>query len=281
MVHKLTGLYGDKQGYTPKNTDQLGLEIGKDQMVLLVKDTISNRIEAIEIFELEKSKSDWTDIFFEVKQQSQLLGYNFSSTNVFYNFEEALMMPLGKLSATASEEYLNLVFGNADKSLIKYDLFQSNVPFVTVYRIKQAVLDLLNRNFLLFTAQHLYTSILNDVMSRHNLPNMFMKLIIHCHHAILVFVKDGQLQLIQSFQYQSQDDLLYYTLNVVQQSGLSALQTQLEISGLIDLVPNLEEQLKQSFGIISYDQVPLDSIPPAGFSEFQAYHFTPFYKLMV
>ncbi len=281
MVHKLTGLYGDKQVYAPKNTDQLGLEIGKDQLVLLVKDTISNRIEAIEIFELEKNKLDWTDIFFEIKQQSQLLGFNFSSTNVFYNFEEALMMPLGKLSATASEEYLNLVFGNADKLIIKYDLFQSNVPFVTVYRIKQAILDLLNRNFLLFNAQHLYTSILNDVMSRHNLPSVFMKLIIHCHHAIFIFVKDGQLQLIQNFQYQSQDDILYYILNVVQQSGLSALQTQLEISGLIDLLPSLETQLKLSFGIITYDQVPLDSIPSQGVSDFQAHHFTPFYKLMV
>jgi hypothetical protein len=281
MVHKLTGLYSDKKGYIPKNTDHLGLEIGKDQVVLLVKDSISNKIEAIEIFELENLNSDWSDIFFEVKQQSQFLGFNFSSTNVYYNFEEALMMPLGKLSATASEEYLNLIYGNADKSLIKYDLFQGSTPFVTVYRIKQAVLDLLNRNFLLFTAQHLYTNILNDVMSRQNLPSIFLKLIIHCHHAILVFVKDGQLQLIQNFQYQSQDDLLYYSINVVQQSGLSALETQLEISGLIDLLPYFEDQLKQSFGIITYDHVPLDSIPAAGFSEYKAYHFTPFYKLMV
>ncbi len=281
MVHKLTGLYNDKQGYTPKITDHLGLEIGKDQVVLVIKDSISNKIEAIEIFELEKHESDWADIFFEVKQQTKLLDFNFSCINVYYNFEEALMMPLGKLNATASEEYLNLVYGNTQKSIIKYDLFQGNVPFVTLYRIKQAVMDLLNRNFLLFNAQHVYTNILNHVMSRQDLPFLFMKLIIYCHHAILVFVKDGQLQLIQNFQYQSQDDLLYYSLNVVEQSGFSALQTQLEISGFIDFIPNFEDQLKQSFGIVSFDKVPLGSIPSAGFSEFQDYHFTPFYKLMV
>jgi hypothetical protein len=281
MVHKLIGFYGDRPAYTPNTTDQLALEIGHHQLVLLVKNPMNAQIEAIELFQLEKTKADWTDIFFEVKQQSHILGFNFASTNIHYNFDESLMLPVEKLSATASEEYLSLVYGIDDRSVIKYDLFKNTVPFVTVYRIKQAVMELLNRNFLLFTAEHVYTSILNDVMDRPSLPAVFLKLIVYSQHIVVVLVKDKQLQLIQSFQFQTSDDILYYTLNIVQQSGLSALQTHVEISGLIDRLPSLVEQIRHSFGIVEFDHVPLDGIHQSSAAHYSSYYFTPFYKLMV
>ncbi len=281
MVHKLIGFYGDRPAYTPNTTDQLALEIGHYQLVLLVKNPMNAQIEAIELFQLEQNKTDWTDLFFEVKQQSHLLGFNFASTNIFYNFSEALMLPVEKLSATASEEYLSLIYGVDDRSAIKYDLFHAHVPYVTVYRIKQSVMELLNRNFLLFTAQHIYTNILNDIMKRTNLPSIFMKIIVYSAHIIVVLVKDKQLQLIQSVSFQSPDDILYYTLNIIQQSGLSALQTNVELSGLVDRQTGMIEQLNQSFGNISYDQVPLDGIHESSAAHYANYYFTPFYKLLV
>jgi len=94
-------------------------------------------------------------------------------------------------------------------------------------------------------------------------------------------LKDQELQLIQSYEIQNADDILYYVLAVANQSGLSALQTQLELSGLVDLHPELMEQLKKSFGILSFDLVNNQDAILTKPSNFSPYFLTPFYKLMV
>lgn len=281
MVHKLIGFYGDRPEYTPKATDQLAIEIGNDQFVCMVKNASTNEIDAIEFFQIDQSKVDWSDILFEVKQNSKILGPSYSDTSIFYNFEEALVLPLAKMSATASEDYLSLIFGEDERTDTKFDSINTTLPTVTIYRIKKSLTELLNRNFLLFKTQHTYTNILNDLLNRDNLPSVFLKLIVYQNHFIVVLIKDNELQLIQSYIFTSADDILYFLISIANQTGLSPLQAKLEVSGLLDLHTDLLEQLKKSFGIVSFDLISNQDSIKASPSNYSPYFLTPFYKLMV
>lgn len=280
MVHKLTGYYGNRPDYTPKKTDQLAIEISSFQVVCLVKNTLTAEMDALELFQMDKTHSDWSDIFFEIKQQSNILGQTYASTNIYYNFEEALILPLSKMSVSSAEDYLSLVYGEDQRTDTKFDKIDLTQPTVTIYRIKKSLSELLNRNFLLFTSQHSYTNILNDVFSREGLPPVFVKLIVYSKHIVIVLLKDGELQLIQSYQFQSPDDILYYCVSAVEQSGSTPVQAHLEISGLIDLQEGLLNQLKKSFGIISFDTIPDGAFANSGPADYSTYFLTPFYKLM-
>jgi hypothetical protein len=277
MVHKLIGFYGDRPGFTPKRTDQLAIEIGSHQVTCLVKNSSTGEIDAIELFQVEQQNTDWSDILFEVKQNSKILGPAYSDCFVFFNFEEALVLPMSEMSASASADFLSLVYGVDERADTKFDRINSTLPTVTIYRIKKSLTELLDRNFLVFKTQHSYTNILNDVLNRNSIPSVFLKLIVYNKHFILVLIKDNQLQLIQTYTFQNSDDILYFAISVANQSGISPLQTQLEISGMVDLLANVLDQLKKSFGIISFDVIPNQSGP----SDFSEYFLTPFYKLLV
>ena len=281
MVHKLIGFYGDRPEYTPKATDQLAIEIGSDQFVCMVKNASTNEIDAIEFFQIDQSKLDWSDILFEIKQNSKILGPSYSNTSIFYNFEEALVLPIAKMSATASEDYLSLIFGEDERTDTKFDSINTTLPTVTVYRIKKSLTELLNRNFLLFKTQHIYTNILNDLLNRENLPSVFLKLIVYQNHFIVVLVKDNELQLIQSYNFTNSDDILYFIINIANQTGLSPLQAKLEVSGLVDLHTDLLEQLKKSFGIVSFDLISNQESIKVNPSNYSPYFLTPFFKLVV
>jgi hypothetical protein len=281
MVHKLIGFYGDRPEYTPKATDQLAIEIGSHQFVCMVKNSSTSEIEAIEFFQIDQSKVDWSDILFEIKQNSKIIGPSYADTSVFYNFEEALVLPLAKMSTTAAEDYLSLVFGEDERTETKFDSINTALPTVTIYRIKKSLTELLNRNFLLFKTQHTYTNILNDLLNRDKLPEVFLKLIVYQNHFIVVLIKDNELQLIQTYSYTNSDDILYYTISVANQTGLSPLQAQLELSGLVELHKDLLEQLKKSFGILSFDLVSNPDAIMTKSSNYSPYFLTPFYKLMV
>jgi hypothetical protein len=281
MVHKLIGFYGDRPEYTPKATDQLAIEIGNHQIVCLVKNSLTSEIDAIELFQIDQSKVDWSDILFEIKQNSKILGPSYSDTSVFYNFQEALVLPLAKMSATAAEDYLSLIFGEDEKTETKFDSINTDLPTVTIYRIKKSLTELLNRNFLLFKTQHTYTNILNNLLNREKLPVVFLKLIVYQNNFIVVLLKDHELQLIQSYSFSNSDDILYYLISITNQTNLSPLQAQLEVSGLIDLHKDLLEQLKKSFGIVSFDLVSNQEAIMSTPSNYSPYFLTPFYKLMV
>jgi hypothetical protein len=196
---------------------------------------------------------------------------------VYFNFEEALVLPMSEMSASASADFLSLVYGVDDRADTKFDRINSALPTVTIYRIKKSLTELLDRNFLIFKTQHSYTNILNDVLNRDSIPSVFLKLIVYSKHFILVLIKDNQLQLIQSYTFQNSDDILYFAISVANQSGITPLQSQLELSGMVDLHTNLLDQLKKTFGIVSFDFFPNQSGP----SNYSPYFLTPFYKLLV
>lgn len=281
MVHKLIGFYGDRPEYTPKTTDQLAIEIGSNHVVCMVQCTASSEIDAIEVFQLEENNADWSDIFFEIKQNSRLIGHNYSNVLVFHNFEEVLILPLAKMSATAAENYLSLVYGSDERSDTKFDSIQTGLPTVTIYRIKKSLTELLNRNFLLYKSQHSYTRILNDLLNRDIEARIFLKLIVYHKHFIVALLIDNKLQLIKSYHFNLPDDILYYCISVAQQSGMPSIQAHIEVSGMIDFQQGLLEQLKKSFGIISFDILMDEEMIHARPSNYSSYFFTPFYKLLV
>jgi hypothetical protein len=273
----LIGFYGDRLEFTPKRTDQLAIEIGSHQVTCMVKNSSTGEIDAIELFQVEQLNADWSDILFEVKQNSKILGPTYSDCFVYFNFEEALVLPMSEMSASASADFLSLVYGADDRADIKFDRINSALPTVTIYRIKKSLTELLDRNFLIFKTQHSYTNILNDVLNRDSIPSVFLKLIVYSKHFILVLIRDNQLQLIQSYTFQNSDDILYFAISVANQSGITPLQSQLELSGMVDLHTNLLDQLKKTFGIVSFDFFPNQSGP----SNYSPYFLTPFYKLLV
>lgn len=276
MVHKLIGFYGDRLDFTPKRTDQMAIEIDSHQITCMVKNSSTGEIDAIELYQIEQISTDWSDILFEVKQNSKILGPTYSDCFVYFNFEEALVLPMSEMSASAASDYLSLVYGGDEKADTKFDRINSSLPTVIIYRIKKSLSELLDRNFLIFKTQHSYTNILNDILNRENIPSVFLKLIVYHKHFILVLMKDNQLQLIQSYSFQNSDDILYFAISVANQSGISPLQTHLELSGLIDLHTNLLDQLKKSFGVVSYDFLPNQLSP----SNYSPYFLTPFFKLL-
>jgi hypothetical protein len=113
-----------------------------------------------------------------------------------------------------------------------------------------------------------------------SIPSIFLKLIVYQKHFIIVLIKDKKLQLIQTYTFLHSDDILYFAISVANQSGVSPLQTELELSGMVDLQNNLLDQLKKSFGIISFDLVNYSNGTQSSPPNYSPYFLTPFYKLL-
>jgi hypothetical protein len=280
MTSRTISYYNDISGATHSQEDQLVLEFSHTHVVCLVKGAGSGETEAMEIFTIEDSSAEWIDILHDVKSQSLLLNRTYRDINSYYNFEEALLVPALQFSPAAAEDFLSMVYGESLRHEIKQDTIAAASPMVNVYRIKKTIYEQVNRYFLLNKPHHIYSALVADILSATDLPDHLIKVIFYSKHLIAAVVKEGKLQLIQSFSYDTKEDVLYHLANLNRQFSLSPDHSQLEISGKFDTGSELHQQLQPMFGLISFDTTEPDGIfKTAG--EYPLHYFTPFHKLIV
>lgn len=279
MVRKIIGYYSDN-GHSITEADQLVVEISRNEVICLVKGNASQEIEGFEVFRFDQEGNDWNDVFYAMRTASELLDKSYRNAHCYYNFEEAVLIPGKRFTAVAAEDYLNLMFGESTRHDVKYDPINADTHIVNAYRVKRSIHELMGRHFLLYKPHHSYSGIVHDILTRGELDAHFVKVVFYNKHIIAAVVKDRQLQLIQSFSFETKEDVLYHLTNIKEQFELDGAHSHLEISGMFDNGSTLHKQLQSRFGLITFDTMNMDGVFKAATNQ-PLHYFTPFYKLVV
>ncbi len=264
---------------TPQTEEQgrkLCVEIGP--LYVACSLTVEDKPQAFEFFELDNDINDWSDVFFEIKNNSQLLNKYTGTVNIVYNFHEVLMVPMEKLSSAAASDYLTLIYGDSHRHEIKHDKLSDQSGMIAIYRVKNSIIDQAVRHFHLFQAQHLYTPVLKRLFTRADLPTNFLKIQIYPHAFIAVLMVNQQLQMIQTFSYETTEDACYYLLSMLKEHGISAHDTQIEMSGLIEPHGDLHRRLQQLFTNRQFHNLPEELLVPGMLEQYHPHTFTPFFN---
>lgn len=281
MTHKKISYYTDPVIVPENEADMLILEIGQTDLVCMLKSAHTDTIEGFELFHIEEETVDWSDVFFQLKLDSKFIHRSYREVHCYFNFPEALILPEKSFTAGSAEDYLSLVYGGADKVDHKFDsLLLSNTHLVTAYRIRKSISEQLSRQFVLFKGQHIYTSILHDLLNRQDLAEHFMRIQFYSKHCILTVIKESQLQLIQSFSFTATEDTLYQLIHCIQQFSFDKTLSHLEISGIFENGNQLHQQLQGLFGLITFDETKPEGILKLA-GAYPTYYFNSFYKLAV
>jgi len=278
MARKKIGVYSED--FSNNSDHQFIMEFGNDELVCIAKSAISDDIIAFELFSLDKGlNDDWNDIFYEIKAISQVFNFSYKKVTCFFNNEEALLIPEKLLTATSAEDYLSLVYGESTRHDVKYEKLLATKVFINTYRVRKAITELLSRHFIIYQTAHTYSTILNDVMRRPIIDPAFIKIQFYTSHFIIAVWKDERFQLIQSYRYQSAEDVLYYLMRITQQFNFELSEVSLEVSGFIDRELLLFTQLSSLFIRITTDNMQPVGVFKTVEGEYPPHYFTPFYKL--
>ncbi len=278
MVIKKIGLYNENS--IPGSNHLLVIEIGSDELMCLSKNLSNLEVMAFELFTIEKNeKLDWNKILYNFKTTSEILKYKYDEVKCFINLDEVVLIPEELQGESAAEDYLNLIFGENNKQEIHFEKISFSNNFINAYRIPKLIVENVNSAFTNSTISHTYSHLLNDVMSRTDLPNLFIKVQFYTAHFLIAVWKDRKLQIIQSYKYFQPEDAIYYFLRIIQQFELDALQTELEISGLIEEESDIYIKLLKTFGKVTQQNILPNGVFDATLYKYPAYYFSPFYNL--
>jgi len=255
-----------------KGEDELFIHLGIERVDVLVRSGIKNMPEALEVFSKEE-EVDWPETLKSILRQSELLRRNFSERHIAFSFPDALVIPEAKFSSSSTKDLINLIYGEQPHSWIGYKKMPRSFEMMLAYRIEEGIHDWITERFPSYDTTHLYAEILQHGLSE-TIANEKLALI-HLEKKtwILTLLSGGQLQVIQTFNYTTREDILYDLLNGLQQCQIPSNQCRLRISGQLTVSDELVDQLSGLFQSIEWQSIPAAGIFQSLKQQFPPHHF--------
>ncbi len=281
MAKKVVGLYGDIASQSPFNSDQLFIEVGSHHVACIVKMTAKSTFGAIEVFHFDSNDEEWYDVFQSIRSKSRILDRGFIDTRVFYNLPEALVIPFTKFTSEAAEGYLQLIHGDTTNHVIKYDEVKTTPSLIVAYKIKRALSDTVNSNLMMITTRHSFSNIIADVLSPTRPYNhTLLKIQIYHKELTVALVHNEKLLLIQTYEQNTPEDILYYLLNILQQYNLPTEEATVELSGNIEIKTPMYDNIKKVFPKITFENLEEDLVFAADFADYPKHYLTPYFNMV-
>lgn len=280
MVQKSISSYLDLESQSPFNSDELIVNIGNTYIAMLVRLAGRQDASAFELFEFDKATDNWYNIFYSVRTQSKILDRSYNNTKVFYNLPENVLVPSEKFSEDAAESYLSMVHGDNINEAIQHDVLDINTPIVNVYRIKRILYEMVRTNFMMVQPKHLYTQLLENNLGGYNLHSgTSLKIQFYNKCILLMLLKDGKLQYIQSHSCLTQDDMLYYILSLLQQFHIQPADVKVELGGQIDTRSQYYDYIKKIFTNIQFEIAASEKLMKELKENYPPHYLSPYFNL--
>lgn len=205
----------------------------------------------------------------EILHTEPLLKKQYKEIHLIWCYPEAVLVPPQYFEKENSTAMLNLVFGDTGNAVLHHDfLYKHNLH--NVYRVPQAASDIMENIFPAVPQSHQYSLLVDRVMKGGN--ELFV--LFYTGTLTAMLCKEGKLQAIQNFNYNTPDDIVFHLLNICRAFEVAPETARLCLSGMVDKRSNLYAAVYKYFLDIEFDSIPahftiaeeLKSSPPHFFS---------------
>jgi hypothetical protein len=213
----------------------------------------------------------------EILSGDQHLQLNFAEAYLVYHYTDSNLLPEKYFTIDLNKPVTEIVYGNARKGLLLNDKVQG-WDLYNIYRIPREVHSLLQQKFSAGKYWH-YNTLLLSGIEKESLEGDTIKVVIAADKFAVVAFKGQQLQLAQSYHYQTPEDVSFQLLALALQFGIDQETVNLKVSGLMDEQSILYQELLKYFNQLEWERLPVETSTEEGFENFPAHYFSPLLKM--
>ena len=209
----------------------------------------------------------------EILAGDELLQLSYREAFVIYHYTDSNLLPEKLFHIELNKPVTELVFGNAHKGL----LLSEKIPgwnVYNIYRIPREAHALMQHKFSAGKYWHYYTIMLSGI-EKESSGEGALKVVVAPDRIVVAVFKNNALQLIQTYQYDTPDDVSYYLLALCNRFNLDNERVILKISGLLDEQSILYQELFKYFLQIEWEALAAGSRLHEAFEAYPAHYFSP------
>jgi hypothetical protein len=216
----------------------------------------------------------------DILATDNLINLPVSKVVMVYNYAESSLVPETHFQGEGNRHVLDLIHGDAEKGLVLSEKIDV-LPVYNVYRIPADIHKAFQQKFPSSGYWHYYTMQLSFFQVEKDSPAelLRMRVIFYVDKFVVAAFKDGNLLILQSFTFQTPEDVSYYLLSVINAYNVRQQETVLKISGLIDEDSILYTEILKYFEHITWDGLPSGIDPSGVLNEYPSHYFSPLVRM--
>ncbi len=251
------------------------LEVSPDYVLSGIIDPAESRFSVLEYFRLEPH--DALNSFKTVVFNNEWFSRPFNSVKIIYNFPDSLVIPAALHRQETLKESLDLVFGDAHPGEI-FSEYLSSWDSFNVYRVPALYTSVIRAHFVQPQPLHLHSIVLKKLAAESNdLRDNHVFVIFYERKLVVACTKDNRLVLIQTYAYETAEDVNYLLLNICNRLHLDCEQVRIRISGLLDDHSSVYNEMRKYFLDVALDNRPEALSYSEGFDEYPPHFFNSVY----
>ena len=232
----------------------------------------------LRFYELDaRNINDVCDELSGILQTDNLVKAGMRKKTLVYNFPESQLVPENYFTAAAATELIELFHGDLNKGITLTERIQGTTQY-NIFRVPAALHSLLQRHFANSKYWHYYSLLIQLARKQEPEKENYLSVIFYPSRMLVAAVKDKQLQLLQSYNYEAAEDAGYYLLNICGQLQLSPAHTPVLLSGMIDASSVLYTEIFKYFGQSAMEDFTGIAHSKA-LQDFPPHFFSPLLKL--
>ncbi len=251
----------------PEKTNLIG-EITEQGFIYFFERDKDKLIEGLNSFHFKQNTSnDLADGLKKIFSQQPLLSKNFNKVCISYSMPQSVLIPAEFYKPETNENMLNLMHGDVDSTIIFSDKI-GNKNIYNVYRVDASVHHAVTSQFPLARLSHQYSLLIRNMADTGNV----LQVVFYQEKFVAVLIKEGKLQIIQTYDYITAEDVSYHLLNICKQ--FEVRDVQVKLSGMIENDSRLFNEIYKYFLNILFDDWSDEFTYTIAIREFPSHFFS-------
>lgn len=251
-------------------TSKLLCEVSNEGFSFCIKDEEKNSFVGLGIYHFDKNKPP---VGFPIAlqiifHQKEILSKKFKKVCVIYSFHESVLIPFPLYNRQKDSTLMNMMFGDlSSNQTILTDVITEQFLYNT-YRVSTEISEVIQNQFQDASNMHQYSLLLKKPA----METDHLSVIFYAQKVIVCLIKDGKHQLVNTFNYQTPEDVSYVLLNICSQFKIES--AHLIISGLLEENSPLYKEIYKYFTEIEFATLPEGSLYSEEITKFPSHYFS-------
>jgi hypothetical protein len=226
-------------------------EVSNESLSYFLYDIGNYSVETLTVFHFHKidPEHNVSGLIKKIFDEQPLLKNNYGNVFISYAFNESILTPEVYYNKNLTQENIVLLYGDLNTGIILTDKIEGR-EMCNIYRVHNDIHEVISGHFPAAKYSHQYSWLIKQLPQAGNI----MKVIFYQNKIVIILVKNDQLQIMQTFNYITAEDVVYHMLNICHQ--FQAEQVTIELGGMIEKDSNLFTQIHKYFLRTTFSNLP-------------------------
>lgn len=258
---------------------QLLIEVGEKMFSFVIYNKEQRRFVGLRQYNLDYTPGKtMLENLLEIVTNDEWLQSQFKEAFIIYNYTDSSFLPEKVFHIELNQPATEVLYGNAKKGLLLSEKV-IGYKMYNIYRVPREIHALLQRKFSSGNYWHYYTLMLYDQQTQPSAGEQVIKMVMRADQFLVAVYNGEQIQLVQSYPYQTPDDVSYHLLGICNKFHISQDKVTLIVSGLLDEQSRLYQELLKYFLHVQWDRMPETIKLDQAFAAFPTHYFSPLLKM--